>query len=129
MPKLSLLYTALGLFILISMLSFKQEEPADGKALYKEYCQSCHMKKGKGFFNLYPPLKNADWIGNDEKMIHTILNGLKGEITVDGKTYDKEMPSLDYLKDEQIAAIINYIRTDFAGVKKEVSPEKVKTLR
>tara|TARA_R110000850_G_scaffold13062_3_gene42853 strand:- start:4 stop:399 length:396 start_codon:yes stop_codon:yes gene_type:complete len=106
-----------------------QQNSKNGKELYEEHCQSCHMKMGKGFLKMYPPLTDTTWVGRDEKIVGNILNGLKGEIIVNGKTYDKEMPPMAYLTNEEIAAIINYIRKEIVGVEANISAKKVQQLR
>ena len=78
---------------------------------------------------MYPPLTDTTWVGRDEKIVGNILNGLKGEIIVNGKTYDKEMPPMAYLTNEEIAAIINYIRKEIVGVEANISAKKVQQLR
>ncbi len=100
-----------------------------GEALYEKHCQSCHMKKGKGFFRMYPPLTDTSWVAPDDQIVNNIISGLKGEITVNGKTYDNEMPPMAYLTDEEIAAIVNYVRNDINGLKASISLARVKELR
>ncbi len=101
-----------------------------GEALYTKHCKSCHGKNGDGgLFNFYPPLTDAKWVGNDTLIVSNIVNGLKGKIEVNGKTYDKEMPKVEGLSDAEIAEIINYVRITFADVKQKIKPEEVKKLR
>ncbi len=100
----------IGVIVIMGFEGF--QNPKNGDDLYEEHCQSCHMKKGKGFFRMYPPLTDTAWVGNDERMVDVILGGLSGEITVNGKTYDGEMPPMSYLTDEEISQIINYIRRE-----------------
>lgn len=117
----------MGTLVLMSFESY--QDLKTGEQLYEQHCQSCHMKKGKGFFRMYPPLTDTSWVGNDEKIVGNIINGLKGEITVNGKTYDNEMPPMAYLTDEEITKIINYIRAGIAGVEEAITIDKVKKLR
>jgi mono/diheme cytochrome c family protein len=41
------------------------------------------------------------------------LQGLRGPITVNGKLYSLEMPPLGILEDQQIAAILTYVRREW----------------
>lgn len=87
------------------------------------------MKKGQGFFKFYPPLTDTNWVGNDSLIVGNILNGISGPIVVNDKTYDREMPAVTGLSDGEIAAIINYIRTEIAAIDKPISEQKVALLR
>ncbi len=129
MKKPAFLLSLVTLFVLFMMSFENPQKPKTGAELYEQHCQSCHMKKGKGFFKMYPPLTDSNWVGNDEKIVGNIINGLKGEITVHGKTYDNEMPPMAYLTDEEIAKIINYIRVEIAEVEATISVGRVKEIR
>jgi mono/diheme cytochrome c family protein len=100
-----------------------------GAALYEKHCKSCHMKSGKGLMRLYPPLTDSAWVGNDTLIVKNITEGLEGEITVNGKSYDRVMPKIEGLTNEEIAAIINYVRINFAAVKRKITPTEVAKLR
>ena len=43
------------------------------------------------------------------------LNGLAGPIDIGGSTLDKEMPAFDFLSDADIAAVANYVRTNWGN--------------
>src|ERR1044072_6081787 len=87
----------------------------NGLILYNSFCASCHQRDGKGDNNRYPPLAGSDWLaGNKEKLIKVILNGLQGEIKVNGKTYNSVMPAHGTLLDDHaIASIATYINRRF----------------
>ena len=73
---------------------------------------SCHQAQGQGVANQYPPLAGSRWvIGEAEVTRRILLHGLQGPIEVLGKTYNGNMPAFArQLSDEQIAAVITYIR-------------------
>lgn len=104
-------------------------EQVERKDLYKEHCQSCHMKKGKGFFNSYPPLTDTTWVGDNKKIVTNIIAGISGEIVVNGKIYNNEMPAMAYLTDAEIAEIVNYIREDIVNMRNEITKEQVAAIR
>ena len=85
----------------------------DGETLYKMYCASCHKEDGKGIIGTFPPLVKTATVSDKEKLIHTILNGLSGEIELDGVKYNQVMPSFQFLSDEEISKIASYVRTNF----------------
>lgn len=122
------IFIGLSVLIVVSY-GFVQEEPKSGEELYGDHCQSCHMKKGKGFFRMYPPLDDKDWVGDDQKIVKIMTTGLKGEIAVHNKAYDNEMPPMDYLEDDEIAKIINYVRNEIAEVDQKITAQEVKELR
>ena len=101
-----------------------------GPILYHKYCLSCHQKDGSGVPNMFPPLKNSNWVNGDpNRLIKNVLFGLNGEIEVNDEVYSQVMPKLDYLSDRQIAEILSYIRKNFDNNAKAVKPEDVKILR
>ena len=87
----------------------------DGKALYQAYCESCHKTDGKGLKDYFPPLADNPTVGNTSKLVHTILHGLTGEITVNGNKYDQMMPSFNFLSNDEIAKISTYVRSNFGN--------------
>lgn len=48
-------------------------------------------------------------------MIQIVLNGMSGPIEVGGRRYDGIMAPLRYLKDEQVADILNYVLTSWGN--------------
>jgi cytochrome c551 len=80
-----------------------------GEQLYFKHCSNCHQKDGSGLGLLYPPLKDADFMTNKNEVICIIKNGKAGEITVNGKQFNQEMPALPMLTDIEIAEIATYI--------------------
>ena len=102
-----------------------------GKDVYTTFCVNCHMADGKGMEKVYPPIAKSDFLKRPSKdLINNILNGQSGEIKVNGLVYNTLMPAQNYLTDEQIADVLNYINNSW-GNKKSVAftPEQVKKLR
>jgi nitrite reductase (NO-forming) len=54
---------------------------------------------------------------------------LKGPIEVNGREYNQVMPAQNYLNDEQIADILNYIRNSWGNKAPAVKPGDVKKIR
>ncbi len=102
---------------------------ADGKIVYKDFCNQCHRPKGKGLGKTYPPLAGSDWLVDKRtESIHAIKYGLKGEIQVNGKTYDNVMSPLG-LSDQETADVMNYIMNTWGNTQDEmVTVEEVKAV-
>lgn len=98
--------------------------------LYNTYCAACHQNDGKGDGNRFPPLGGTDWVTGDKiKLLNTLLKGLNGEIIVNDKPYNGLMPAHNFLKDEEVANILTYIRQNFGNTASAVSVEEVKEYR
>ena len=60
-----------------------------GSEIYSDFCVNCHMDNGEGVPNSFPPLAASDFlIKNRAASIHAVKFGLKGEIIVNGITYN-----------------------------------------
>lgn len=102
-----------------------------GELLYMKYCMACHQTDGSGVPGMYPPLTNSPTVnsGNKEDFIKVLLNGLRGPIEINGQKYNQQMPSQNFLSDEELAQIINYVSKSFNNKGSEVSPADIKKLR
>ena len=101
-----------------------------GEKIFKTYCLVCHQTNGAGVPNLYPPLSGTDWVNGDkERLIGVVLNGLEGPIEIDGTTYNSIMVSHSHLKDEEIAAVLTYVRSNFGNDSGPITAEEVATVR
>ena len=128
-------YVILIVFFFIS-LSFMQDYSLSksinrGKEVYSLYCQSCHMEDGKGQKGSIPPLAASDFFKNPTKdLIEIILKGQNGKIIVNSSTYEVPMLPLNYLTDEQISDVINFVRNSWGNrTKIVVRPQDVAKLR
>ncbi len=107
-----------------------------GKALYAREgaCITCHQPDGKGLPGSgFPPLSGTNWVlGNEERLIKLVLKGLYGPMEVLGKNYPGQVPMTPFgamLKDDEIAAVLTYVRNSFANKASAISPDKVKVVR
>lgn len=94
-------------------------------------CLACHGPGGEGTV-IAPPLTKSNWVnGPVENLIRIQLRGLQGPITVSGKKYTPpvSMMALPHQTDEQIAAVLTYVRNSFGNSAPVVTPEQVKALR
>lgn len=82
-----------------------------GMQLYAAKCAQCHGDDGNGLGTLYPPIKDSDYIKNNQDSLACIIKyGLSGALIVNGIEYNQPMPANPDLYDEEIASIINYIQ-------------------
>ncbi len=94
-------------------------------------CAACHGQSGEGSA-AGPPIAGSEWVtGPAENLIRIQLRGLQGPIKVKGVEYDfpAGMAALAYQTDEQIAAVLTYIRNSFGNVAPAVAPAAVAALR
>jgi len=124
------------LFITISLMSFHKTQKFDlkasverGKEIYNTQCITCHMEKGEGLEGAFPPVAKSDYLMADKnRSIRQILEGASGEMKVNGKVYNGEMPAID-LTDEQVSDVLNYVRNSWGNKGGAVTPSEVKAER
>lgn len=105
-----------------------------GKRVFTVNCVACHQATGQGVPNAFPPLAGSEWVlGNDwhgdNHLIRILLHGLQGPVEVKGATYNGAMPSWKQLKDEEIAAVLTYIRNEWGNSAPPITPEQVAKVR
>lgn len=94
-------------------------------------CAACHGQQGEGTAAA-PPLAGSEWVmGPAENLIRIQLRGLRGPITVKGREYDIAggMAPMAYQNDDQIAAVLTYLRQSFGNNAPAVEPAQVEALR
>lgn len=120
--------------VAICFLSFKQKfdlkaSIARGKDVYTAQCISCHQEQGEGIEDVFPPLAKSDYLMADKtRSIKQTLQGVSGEITVNGKKYSGEMTGFD-LTDEEVSDVLNYIRNSWGNKGAAVTPQEVVAAR
>lgn len=103
---------------------------SQGKQLYAN-CQGCHQPNGGGTPGTFPPLAGSEWVlGDPQRIAAVVLNGLGGEIVVSGKTYNNQMtPVGETWTDEQVAAVLTFIRKEWGNNAGRVLPEEIAKTR
>lgn len=90
-----------------------------GKAIYSEFCITCHLDSGEGVPGAFPPLAKSDWLINKrEAAIRAVKYGLKGGITVNGDKYSGMMMPMG-LTDEEVTDVMNYITHSWGNTTKK----------
>lgn len=101
-----------------------------GKTIYTTYCLACHQSDGSGVPGLNPPLIKTKWVLGDKKQLITIiLKGMDEEIEVDGEQYSNVMASHAFLKDQDVADVLNYVRNSFGNKATGLTAAEVKAVR
>ena len=109
-----------------------------GAKIYQResHCATCHLPHGKGNGNIYPTLVGSPWVnGSEERLIKATLHGLWGKMVVNGKTYDpsRGVPPMtafrDLLKDEELAAVLTFVRNTWGNKSAPISAESVREVR
>ena len=97
------------------------------------HCVTCHQDNGLGLpAAMFPPLAGTQWVqGSDERLIKLTLHGLLGPIEIKGKNYPGQVPMTQFkgLSDEDIAAVLTFVRNAFGNQAAMISPAKVKAVR
>lgn len=100
-----------------------------GQKVFAANCTACHGPEGKGVEGAFPPLAKSDYLNADTKRaIQTVVKGLNGEITVNGKKYNNVMPAVA-LSDEDVAAAMTYIYNSWGNNGTVVTPADVAKAR
>jgi mono/diheme cytochrome c family protein len=103
---------------------------ANGKNIYIQNCASCHQTDGGGAGNMNPPLIKTTYVlGDKTTLIKIVLNGFSDNVEINGQTYQNTMASHDFLKDQEIADVLTYVRNSFTNKASAVTASQVKTVR
>ena len=101
-----------------------------GKKVYIQYCVACHQADGGGIQRINPPLIKTDYVlGNKKRLIGIVLNGMTTGVEIDGEDYNNPMAPHNFLKDQEIADVLTYIRNSFGNKASVVTAAEVKLLR
>ena len=84
-----------------------------GSQVYDDNCSSCHQPRGVGVEGQFPPLLGNPRIDDADYVRGVIINGLEGELEVNGTVYDGRMPAISTLSDDEIDAVIVFVQGGF----------------
>jgi len=101
--------------------------PATGADAFQSTCSVCHGPAGAGVPSLAPPLTSypARYAASAEgrrQLAMTVLYGMYGDITVEGKHYASRMPDFGQLDDALLAALLNFVVFDLGHAPASVQP-------
>jgi cytochrome c oxidase subunit 2 len=119
---------SLLLFLLLSLALGLQpvwgQDPLQrGKEIFADNCADCHRLNGKGLPGTFPAHDGNPFVtGKPGPVIATVLNGRKGQLG--------QMPTWkDKLNDEQVAAVVTYIRQAWSNKAAGVTSAQVAETR
>ena len=119
----------LSLILASAVVGLSQANAADGAKVYAT-CSACHQATGAGIPGATAPLAESEWVnGPVENLIRIQLRGLMGPITVKGTQYNSVMPPNATMTDDEIAAVLTHIRSNFGNKASAVTADQVKALR
>jgi mono/diheme cytochrome c family protein len=102
-----------------------------GQAIFVDTCSACHTRNGSGIEHLFPRLADNAIVKQSDPttLMRIVLTGVRGAGT-DGFPTSPAMPSFGYrLDDNQVAAVVTYIRNSWGNTASAVDAGMVKTLR
>ena len=109
----------IGLLFSLFILQGICNAEVNGERLFLENCAECHQEDGKGVPNIYPSLADSELVlgsGADVALVLIIGRG--------------EMPSFNgVFSDEEMAYVVNYIRSVLSNIDKPISAQTISLLR
>ena len=89
----------------------------DGRQVFEQICQGCHMQNGQGAVGAgqFPALAHNRTLASRQYMALTILAGRRNMPAFSAKRAIGFGSPPATLSEEQIAAVINYVRTHFGN--------------
>ncbi len=98
-----------------------------GFGSFQANCAVCHGPAGAGLPALAPPLlsypaRYAASVEGRRQLALTVLYGMFGDITVEDKHYNFQMPDFARLDDATLAATLNFVVFDLGRAPADVKP-------
>ena len=102
-----------------------------GGAIFTDTCSACHTRSGAGVEHLFPKLAGNVVATQDDpaSLIRIVIAGGRAAAT-DERPTSPAMPSLGFrLNDDEVAAVVTYVRNSWGNTASPVSAETVEALR
>ena len=102
-----------------------------GEAVYLDNCAACHTGAGSGIPQLFPALKNSPSVQSADpaNLIRVVLRGAQS-VATDAAPTGPAMPVLGWkLSDDEVAAVVTYIRNSWGNAASPVSASDVADAR
>jgi len=102
-----------------------------GEAIFIDTCMACHTRKGEGIPHVFPKLAGSTVVTQDDpsSLIHVVISGAQAAATPSHPTAPT-MPSLGFrLSDDQIAAVVTYVRNSWGNAASPVTSDAVRAVR
>jgi nitrite reductase (NO-forming) len=106
-----------------------EEQMEFGKQTYMQTCFACHQGEGQGIPNAFPPLAKSDYLNADvDRAISAVVNGLSGEITVNGEKYNSVMTK-QMISSDEVANVLTYVYNSWGNSGKVVTKAMVEKVK
>lgn len=110
---------------------WRGDDSKPGAALYIDNCAACHRTDGVGYNRAFPTLKGNPVVQTEDatSLIHIVLTG-NTTPAVKGAVSNITMPPFGWrLNDQQVADVVNFIRTSWGNRTNPVSAADVADVR
>jgi mono/diheme cytochrome c family protein len=98
-----------------------------GAKIYADECAGCHLSNGQGVAGLFPSLSGSSTVQQDDptSLLRVVLQGARS-IGTDPAPTAAAMPAFGWLlKDDEVAAVITYIRNAWGNAAPAVNAAEV----
>ncbi|MEX1212826.1 MAG: c-type cytochrome [Balneolaceae bacterium] len=100
-----------------------------GAPLYS-VCSSCHGPNGGGIDGVGARLDGSAWVqGAPESLIRILLHGMDGAAAERDETIPNDMPSHGFLSNNDLAALLTWLRNSWNNQARPITPEQVQEIR
>jgi mono/diheme cytochrome c family protein len=117
---------------LVSCLFLPGPARADdpGQQAYGRHCLSCHQADGGGVPNMQPAIAGGTWVQGDARALalFVMTGGFDSAARKESSAHNV-MPAFAHLDDQELAAILTYIRQKFGKGASAVSAADVAAAR
>jgi mono/diheme cytochrome c family protein len=105
-----------------ALTAAEQARFAAGQKQFTATCAPCHQANGMGLPGVAKPLVGSQWAtGSPEAVIRIVLHGKEGEML---------MPPIgSSLTDDQVAAVLTYVRNEWGNHASAIDPAQVQRIR
>jgi mono/diheme cytochrome c family protein len=110
---------------------WKGDDSKPGASVYIDNCAACHRTDGHGYTRVFPALAGNPVVqtADPTSLIHIVLAGGTLPATTSAPS-NFTMPAYAWrLDDQQVAAVVNFIRTSWGNLGGEVTAKDVSKLR
>lgn len=102
-----------------------------GHMLYLDQCSGCHAREGEGKPHVAVAMQNNATLRQPDSrnLIVSVLDGLPAQQFPHGESMQSMPGFSSRLSDDDVAALVNYLRARWGGLPANVTPQQVKALR
>lgn len=107
------------------------DDSKPGAAVYIDSCAACHKSDGSGYDHFFPALRGNSVVQTDDatSLIHVVLAGSTLPATKQAPSTITMPPFGWRLSDQEVAQVVNFIRSSWGNQAKPVNAEQVKAIR